>query len=162
MIFQKILKGILGVSQSDARTMLNGGGITCNWWRQVNPLPENEIPYRLTKLNLLRHLSDYDTLDPLTGRRFGERTPFISTTAGAVERDAQAAQNYMFSAFLTALAFATDSYRQRGAIFFGYVNVLGKQSVVMREFAEGDQRLAAHRQRPRPSPDAKLAVQAVG
>jgi hypothetical protein len=137
MIFQKVLKGIIGISQPQARAMLIGGGITCNWWRKVNLLPANEIPVRLTQDNLLRHLSAYDQPDPITGSAtFGEMTPFISTTAGAVERDPANAQNWQFSAFLTALAFATDSFRQQGAIFYGYVNVLGKKSVVMDEFAE--------------------------
>jgi hypothetical protein len=137
MILQKVLKGIVGVTRSDAKTMLAGHGIICNWWRRVNPLPDGQVPGRLTQDNLLRHLSAYDQPDPITGTaKFGEMTPFISTTAGAVERDAASANNWVHSAFLTALAFATDNFRTDGVVFYGYVNVLGKKSVVMQEFAE--------------------------
>lgn len=136
MIFQRILKGIVGVTAADARKRLDGGGVECNWWREVDPLPEAEVPGRLTPENLRLHLSAYDQVDPATGQPFGRRTPFISTTAGTVERDPYLAQNTLFSAFITALAFATDGFRTDGAVYFGYVNVLGRPAVGLREFAE--------------------------
>jgi hypothetical protein len=136
MIFQKVLKGMVGVNEAGAGTIFNDAGITCNWWRQVNPLPTNQIPGRLTEDNVLRHLSHYDRTDPATGRTFGELTPFISTTAGAVERDAYFGMNYVHGAFMTALRFATDNFRKTGAIFYGYVMVLGKKALPHEEFAE--------------------------
>ncbi len=136
MIFQRILKGIVGVTPIEARARLAGGGIPCNWWRDVNPLPSEEIPGRLTPENLFRHLSAYDQIDPATGLIFGRRTPFISTTAGTVERDPHFAQNTLFSALITALSFATAGFRKSGAIFHGYVNVLGRPAVGLQEFAE--------------------------
>jgi hypothetical protein len=137
MIFQKVLKGIPGLSRDQAKSMVETQGILCNWWRQVNPLPEPEVTGRLTEENLIRHLSAYDQPDPnATGRPFGHLTPFISTTAGAVERDAMAGRNVWFSAFLTALFFATNDFATDGVIFYAYVNTLGRKSVAMREFAE--------------------------
>jgi hypothetical protein len=137
MIFQKVLKGIVGVSQAQARAMLDQTGVICNWWRKVNLLPENEIPERLTEDNLFRHLSAYDQPDPITpGSTFGETTPFISTTAGGVERDPSNALNWQLSALITAIAFATENFSAKGVVFFAYVNVLGKKSIAMREFAE--------------------------
>ncbi|MHB1082745.1 MAG: hypothetical protein ACYC67_25350 [Prosthecobacter sp.] len=136
MIFQKVLKGIAGITQAHARAMLDGDGIICNWWRDVGLLPESEILDRLTEDDLLHHLTDYDVIDPITLRKFGETTPFISTTAGGVQRDDSTAVNTRFSAFLTALSFATQGYTTRGVIFYGYLNVLGRKSVAMREFAE--------------------------
>lgn len=136
MIFQRIFKGIAGLTAPEARARLNGAGISCNWWREVNPLPSEEIPARLTMDNLLRHLNEYDRIDPATGKPFGQLTPFISTTAGSVERDPSVAQNRIFSAFITALSFATAGFRQSGAIFYGYVNVLGRPAVPLQEFAE--------------------------
>jgi hypothetical protein len=136
VIFQKVLKGMVGMNQAGANGIFQGAGITCNWWREVNPLPTNEIPGRLTEDNALRHLSQYDRTDPATGRPFGELTPFISTTAGAVERDAYFGVNYVHGAFMTALRFATDNFRKTGAIFYGYVLVLGKKALPHQEFAE--------------------------
>jgi hypothetical protein len=142
MNFQKVLKGIVGIDQNYARIMLNETGIICNWWREVELLPEAEIPSRLTEDNLLRHLTQYDEPDPETSRpTFGEFSPFISTTAGTVERDPRRWRNWKRSAFITALSFATDQFKKRGAIFYAYVNVIGKKSVVMREFAEESREL---------------------
>jgi hypothetical protein len=81
-------------------------------------------------------LSQYDQIDPATGRPFGERTPFISTTAGGVERDAYLGMNYVYGAFMTALRFATDNFQKTGAIFYAYVTVLGKKALPHQEFAE--------------------------
>lgn len=136
MIFQKVLKGMVGVDQASAQAIFNGSGIICNWWRKVDPLPTPQIPGRLTEDNVLRHLSQYDQPDPATGRLFGERTPFISTTAGGVERDAYLGMNYVRGAFMTALTFATDNFRKTGAIFYCYVMVLGKKALPHQEFAE--------------------------
>jgi hypothetical protein len=141
MIFQKILKGIGGIgstdSESDKAALLTlANGIICNWWRTVNPLPDNEIPNKLTERNLFWHLEHYDRHDPLTGAPFHKNTPYISTSAGCVERDAYRGINFILSPFLTALNFATDTFTRRGYIFYGYVLVIGKQSIPMREFAE--------------------------
>jgi len=136
MIFQRILKGIQGVSPGEARGILDGGGLVCNWWRAVNPLPESEIPQRLTEENVFRHLSGYYNPDPTTGLAFGERTPFISTTAGTVERDPAASVNVTFSAFITALSFATHGFRKSGVVYYGYLNILGRRAIRLREFAE--------------------------
>ncbi len=142
MIFQKVLKGIGGIAPTDtesdkeATRILTSGGIICNWWLKVNPLPEHEIARKLTQRNLFWHLEHYDDRDPDTGAPFREDTPYISTTAGCVERDAYRGVNLILSPFLTALQFATDWFRRRGYVFYGYVLTLGKQSIPMREFAE--------------------------
>ncbi len=141
MIFQHVLKGIVGIARMDARRQLDSAGITCNWWRAVGTLPAGEIPDRLTEDNLLRHLNAYDQVDatlppPYNAHPFGRLTPFISTTAGTVERDPLHAMNHPCSAFLTALLFATADFRREGAIYYCYVPVLGKRSVKLEEFAE--------------------------
>ncbi len=142
MIFQKILKGIGGVAATDtesdrvAQHILTRTGIICNWWLTVNLLPECDIPCKLTERNLFWHLEHYDDLDPFTGQPFHKNTPYISTTAGCVERDAYRGVNLILSPFLTALQFATDGFRRRGYVFYGYVLTVGKQSIPMREFAE--------------------------
>ncbi len=137
MIFQKVLKGIAGITQAHARGMLDGDGIICNWWRNSGGvLNTSQIPDELTEANLLLHLSAYHKPAPGKTPSFGHLTPFISTTAGGVERDDANALNLRFSAFLTALGFATNNYKTHGVIFYGYVNVLGRKAVPMQEFAE--------------------------
>jgi hypothetical protein len=136
MIYQKVLKGIAGGDRVGARRVLSQTGIICNWWRQVNPLPQNEIVVRLTERNIEWHLSRYDDHDPLTGRPFGELTPFISTTAGGVGRDPYLMINEPHSAFVTAVGFATRQFTTRGVVFYGYVNVIGKKALPLQEFSE--------------------------
>jgi len=136
MILQHAVKGIGGISASDAQHIL-AGGIICNWWRKVNPLPDPEIPLRLTERNLDWHQNRYDDLDPLEGNEpFGRHTPFISLTAGTVERDALRMRNVVHPAWLVALEFATDGWRRDGYLFYCYVFILGRRSVPHRAFAE--------------------------
>jgi hypothetical protein len=142
MLFQRILKGVPGIHRREVREQLNGGGgLICNWWHRVNPLPTAEIPDRLTEQDLVMHLNGYDQINPTLPAPygqvpFGEYTPFISATCGTVERDPSVAANRVFSAFLTALWFATNRYRDKGVIYHGYVNLLGRRSVKLQEFAE--------------------------
>jgi hypothetical protein len=143
MIFQKVLKGIAGIDPTDdaesdkaAKNILRGVGILCNWWIRVKNLPEIEIRQKLTPRNLFWHLEHYDDHDPVTGARFCENTPYISTTAGCVERDGYRGVNHILSPFITALRFATDGFTRRGYVFYAYVLIIGKQSIPIREFAE--------------------------
>lgn len=136
MIIQHVIKGIGGIERSDAEKILMGG-IICNWWRNVNPLPEPEIPQRLTDRNLFWHQNRYSDPDPLEGgRSFHEHTPFISTTAGTVERDPGMNRNILHPAWLVALEFATESWNRDGYLFYCYVFILGKPTVHHRQFSE--------------------------
>src|ERR1051325_7475587 len=141
MIFQRFLKGVRGVTRQTARKQLDGGrGLVCNWWRRVDPLPSAEIPERLNEANLLRHLNAYDRIDAtlpgLYGQYpFGDYSPFISLTAGTVERDLSIADHRVFPAWLTALDFATEGFQNSGFVYHGYVNVLGPPAVKLQEFA---------------------------
>ena len=91
----------------------------------------------MTERNLLRHLNNYDEPDPqFNNEPFCEHTPFISATAGAVERDAFLQLNRIYPPFMTALQFATRNFTDDGYIYYGYVYTLGKKSVELEEFAE--------------------------
>lgn len=93
MIIQRVIKGIGGISRSDASGIL-GTGIICNWWHKVRTLPSAEIPQRLVERNLDWHQNRYDEPDPTEGNEaFGQHTPFISTTAGTIERNAARQRN---------------------------------------------------------------------
>lgn len=138
MIIQKVIKGITGaIPRQEAEGILKGG-IACRWWQEVHTLPAVEIPERLTERNLIWHQNFYDQPDPLRGNRpFCELTPFISTTAGTVERDPFLQRNILTPAWLEALYFATDFFdRDDGYLFYCYVFVLGKKSVGHSNFAE--------------------------
>lgn len=136
MIIQRVIKGIGGINGHEARNLL-GAGIICNWWRNVNPLPAPEIPQRLTERNLHWHQNRYSDSDPLQGgRAFCELTPFISTTAGTVERDPSLMRNVIHPAWLIALEFATDGWSRDGYLFYCYLFILGRPTVQHRQFSE--------------------------
>jgi hypothetical protein len=138
MIFQKVLKGITIEDEMHARLILEDSGIVCNLWRKVGaPLTPKEVRERLTDRNVEWHLNHYDDKDDKENNEiFSCHTPFISTTAGCVERDARSGKNPAFSALITAVKFATANFTRTGWVFYGYVNVIGRKSVPLAEFAE--------------------------
>lgn len=136
MIIQKVIKGIGGIKQDTMENILQTG-IRCRWWHEVDPLPFNEIPLRLNERNLEWHQNHYDDPDPSEGNRpFYLRTPFISTTAGTVERDAFFQTNILQPAWVEALRFATDGWSRDGYLFYCYVFIVGKKSVGHQLFSE--------------------------
>lgn len=136
MIIQKVVKGISGISRNQAQSMLVGG-IVCNWWRFVDPLPRWEVPFRLTDRNLSWHQNRYTEPDPAAnGEEFWRHTPFISTTAGSVERDTVSATNILTPAWETALRFATNQWTTDGYLFYCYLLVSGKRTVAHEAFSE--------------------------
>lgn len=138
MIVQRVIKGIGGINRSDGQNILNLG-ILCNWWRNCpnQTLPENEIPQRLTERNLFWHQNSYSDPDPLEGGQpFHEHTPFVSTTAGTVERDPSLSRNVIHPAWLVSLEFATDGWSRDGYLFYCYLFVLGQPTVEHRQFSE--------------------------
>lgn len=136
MFFQKVLKGIAGLSRQDADQTFQEG-ILCNWWRTVHHITPAEVVDKLSERNLDWHLNHYAAPDPLMQNApFFENTPFISVTAGTVERYAFAQVNIVFDPFITALQFATRDFTATGHIFYAYVFTLGRQSLALAEFAE--------------------------
>ena len=136
MFFQKVLKGIAGLSQQEADAVFHRG-IVCNWWRTVNLISPPEVVQKLTDRNLDWHLNHYDDPDPVMGNApFSQNTPFISVTAGVVERQAFLQRNVVFDPFMTALRFATREFTVTGHIFYAYVFTLGRQSINLAGFAE--------------------------
>jgi hypothetical protein len=136
VFFTKVLKGIAGLSDEQARDMVVQRGLVSNWWRDVGTITPQGGAHRLTEENLYRHLSEYDKADPVSGRPFGETTPYISATAGVVERDAFLRRNLLQPALLTALSFAAGPGGETGHVFYFYVLTLGRKTVAFEEFAE--------------------------
>jgi hypothetical protein len=137
MFFQKIVKGITGIDTRTARKILLKEGIQCSWWRKVGTISPADWQSRLNERNLEWHLNRFEDADPAEkGEPFARHTPFISATAGAVERDIAAQDNILFPAELIAASFATNAFQQNGFVFYGYVYTLGRRSLKLIDFAE--------------------------
>lgn len=54
MIIQQVIKGLSNLTDQDVDEIFQMG-IICNWWRTQGHLPQNEVPDRLTELNLDWH-----------------------------------------------------------------------------------------------------------
>jgi len=151
MIFQKVLKGISELSEPDVNTIISQSGIISNWWRKKNTITNGEIKEELTEQNLMKHLNHYNQPLPSShkwfslGKTYGDVSPFISTTAGAVQRNRAKKVNIIYPSFLTALKFATKNFRTDGCIFYAYVQVLGKESIPLRSFSEEVRELNIYR-----------------
>lgn len=137
MFFQLVLKGIQGDDDQHAQYQLRQGGIICRWWSLVNLISPDQVKAKLSLRNLEWHLNRYSDPDPENNDEpFCNHTPYISTTAGSVERDAMLRKNRVYSPFLTALLFATDWLSKTGYVYYGYVYTLGKKAVELEEFSE--------------------------
>jgi hypothetical protein len=141
MYFQKVIKGINGLSESQAREMITQG-IICNWWRNAKTISPAGRKAQLIEKNVDLHLNHYGDLLPPghpyghLGKTYGDVSPFISTTAGAIERDEFAEENIIHPPLMTALRFATKNFTENGTIFYAYVMTLGKKAVELEQFSE--------------------------
>jgi len=136
MIVQKAIRGVGGITKAKADDAFRFG-ILCNWWNKVSTMPEIEVYQRLTERNLYWHQNRYNDPDPQEGGEdFYKHSPFISTTAGSIERDPSAGLNILHPAWLVALEFATDGWTRDAYLFYCYLFVIGKRSVPHRPFSE--------------------------
>jgi hypothetical protein len=136
MMFQRVLKGINGLSEKDVEAVL-ANGLRCNWLRKKRHLSIQRVEERLTEATLYNHIAAYKQPDPdpeFAGYLFHEHSPFISTTAGTLQ--ARKRSYHPFPARPTAIRFATDTFKSPGYVFFAYVLILGRRSIPLVEFAE--------------------------
>lgn len=153
MYFQKVLKGIANIDHVVAESIAKKTGIESNWLRKRGRVCSSEIQQQLTEPMLLAHLNMYDdplpSAHPMAGMpsttTYGDVSPFISTTAGAVQRDASQSLNIFFDPFFTALKFATRNLTTQGFVFYAYVFTLGKKAVPLSGFAEEVRELNIYR-----------------
>ncbi|WP_370932075.1 hypothetical protein [Amycolatopsis sp. cg13] len=109
MIVQWCIKGLHLENDQEARALIDcNAGLHCNWWRKVHHITPAEVRGKLTTTALDRHVNHFDQPDPITGVAFSEERPFISLTAGTVERDRFAVTNHVRRAQDTALWFGTN------------------------------------------------------
>jgi hypothetical protein len=119
MIVQWCVKGIsLPNKAAAAQILAKQDGLMCNWWRRVHRISPHEVRHKLTANNVDMHVNHFTDKDPATGLPFNEESPFISMSAGTVERDAVARTNYVHRARKTALYFGTQFGRLPTAYLF--------------------------------------------
>jgi hypothetical protein len=113
-------------------------GIECNLSRNYGQIPYAEIPKVLTDRNAEWHQNHYEDPDPLfvpkPKEEFRHHTPFVSTTAGTVER--RKGQNVARSAFDIALRFGTEGLTVDGYLFYCDLFVVGRPVVELQVFSE--------------------------
>jgi hypothetical protein len=103
VIVQWCIKGLALPDDQTARAILDSQqGLVCNWWRTVGTIGPAQMRARLTPANLNLHVNHF------TLNRFNQMTPFISLSAGTVERDTAAQTNLVRRARRTALWFGTQ------------------------------------------------------
>lgn len=119
MMIQWCLKGLHLDDDATARRIIDErSGIICNWWRDVGRIAPPAVREKLTPDNIEMHVNQFEDLDPATNRPFCEVTPFISLTAGTVERDSVMKTNRARRALQTAIWFGSNFGRARYAYLY--------------------------------------------
>ena len=138
MIVQWCIKGLCLSNDHEATAIITSGeGIVCNWWRGVHGISPAEIADKLTTTNLDLHVNHFDSSDPATRRPFSEASPFISLSAGTIERDAAAQTNLVHRARLTAAWFGTQfGTRSTAYLYTCWVVVAPRSAVSVESVAE--------------------------
>jgi hypothetical protein len=125
MIVQWAIKGLALPDDQTAKTIIDSReGLICNWWRGVGQISPWEIRDRLTQANLNLHVNHF------TLGGFNSRTPFISLSAGTVERDSAAQTNVVRRARRTAMWFGTQFGNASNAYLFTCWVVLAPRRAV--------------------------------
>ncbi len=136
MIIQHVVKGLSGLDDSSIQEIFRTG-LVCNWWRTQGILRQEEVPDRLTERNLDWHRHRFSRPDPLQGNTpFYANTPFISTTAGTVDRDTADRTNTLVPAWRTALRFATNAWTTDGWLLYCHLFLIGRRAVAVEAFSE--------------------------
>lgn len=150
MLLQEFVRGMRGLREEDAKTIMSTGLMCQAMWRAPN-MSLADAEALLTDENLDLHRHNHDA--------FAESSPYISTSAGTYrEGSARKKYNQPLFAFETALEFAVLSHRTDGWIFYGYHFVLGRPSGRHVEFAEEVRDLHQHPQWSRFRGEGEIAA----
>lgn len=139
MIVQWCCKGVGEIGAKQVRSILTDGvGLTCRLWQtsRHGMLHYPEAVKRLSEHHLDLHVNHYDETDPQTGKKVSDTTPFISLSAGCVDRDVATRTNVIKPARRTALAFATGLGQSEGWLFSCYVIVAVNRAAAIPAVAE--------------------------
>lgn len=138
MLIQWCIKGLTLPNDEAAEQIIDKRvGLLCNWWRRVGRITPQQRRQKLTPYNVDMHVNHFTAHDPVSGGEFCKSTPFISLSAGTVERDAAMKTNTIRTARETALWFGTQFGQQRYAyLFHCWVVVAPRRSVEIEGVAE--------------------------
>lgn len=162
MIVQWCIKGMSLPSDNEAREIIDAGqGLICNWWRDVGQIDPSETRGKLTAQNLDMHVNHF-TANDADGRPFNESSPFISLSAGTVERDAVAQTNFVHRARRTALYFATEFGRRNSAYLYTCWVVLAPRAAVeIESMAEEVRDLISYRRYSPFQPEGEVVAKVI-
>ena len=163
MIVQWCIKGLRLPDDAAAREIIDSqGGIVCNWWRAVGRISPTARRAKLSDTNLNYHVNQFSAPDPATRRPFSEQTPFISLSAGTVERDAAAKSNLVHRARKTALWFGTGFGLDDTAYLYTCWTILApRPSVAIEGVAEEIRDLNAYRRYSDFQTEGEVAVKVI-
>lgn len=160
MFVQMCVKGINDITLADAKDILRKRGLACAWWRIARHISSAEIDERLTAEELDLHLNSFDEKHPGRGGLVKNETPFVSLTAGSVQREAFLAQNVVHPAHEVAMDFATGFGRWQGEcfVFYCWVMVGLRPSVAVRSLAEEVRELHTYTKYSRFQPEGEIVA----
>jgi hypothetical protein len=163
MIVQWCVKGLSLPDDTTARTIIdNRAGLLCNWWRDVGTISPPQSRDRLTAGNLDRHVNHFSAIDPSNGRPFSEQTPFISLSAGVVERDTAAKTNYVHRARKAGLWFGSNFGANTTAyIYVCWVILAPRSAVEVEAVAEEVRDLNTYRRYSEFQTEGEIAVKII-
>lgn len=147
MYVQTCIKGVNGISVSEADEIIGGDGLRCNWWRRQETISPTEYTQRLAPAELALHVNSYDMQHPSRTGKVREETPFISLAAGAMERSTFYKTNFFHPAHRTALLFASN-FGESGSncfLFYCWVIVGLSPAVEVVQLAEEVRELNTYR-----------------
>jgi len=147
LIVQWCLKGMSLDGDAEARRIIDQrAGLISNWWRKVKKITPAEVRERLTDANLDLHVNHFSAIDPATDRPFSEHSPFISLSAGTIERDTEARTNHVHSALQTALWYGSEfGMKQTAYLYTCWLVVAPRPAVEIDGVAEEVRDLNAYR-----------------
>ncbi|WP_433796108.1 hypothetical protein [Actinoplanes sp. CA-252034] len=118
MIVQWGIKGLSLPDDGRAKAIIDAReGIQSKWWLHKGTITPAEVSEVLTAANLDLHVNHFDAIEPSSGEKVSQVTPFISIACGTIQRDTVARTNYVHTALETALMYAT----RFGASSVGYL-----------------------------------------
>ena len=138
MMVQWCIKGLWLPDDATAKKIIDDRqGIMCNWWRGVHRITPAQRRDKLTPANLHLHVNHFTQTDPSTNQPFYTVTPFISLTAGTMERNTVMATNVAHRARRTALFFGSQFNRAPVAyLYYCWLVVAPRPAVAVEGVAE--------------------------
>jgi hypothetical protein len=127
-----------GLTDQQAKDIIDKDlGICCNWKRNQPNLTPPQVRQALTATNLHLHINQYSAISA--------KTPFISVSAGCVERRVLHKTNQIHTARQIALAFATRFFKEPGYLFRCWLIVGLKAAVAVEGVCEEVRELNTYR-----------------